>query len=148
MNLERYDYFASNDFRDYEFYSEGPNGKIRKAVRFTKINKEEPVFYNLGFGDISEETDSIDDRIVSNNNDRDLVLATVAKTVVDFTNIYGNHYIFAIGSTPARTRLYQMGISKLWHEIKTDFEVLGFKNAVWSPFEKNVNYEAFLVRKK
>jgi len=54
MNLEHYTYFASNDFKDCEFYSEGPKGRIRKAVRFTKISDEGPAFYNLGFGDISE----------------------------------------------------------------------------------------------
>jgi hypothetical protein len=148
MNLERYPYLAKNDFQDYEFYSDGPNGRIKKAVRFTKINDDEPVFYNLGFGDISEETDVIDDSIVSNNNDRDIVLGTVAKTIIDFTNIHGNHYIFATGSTRARTRLYQMGISRLWNEISIDFEVLGFKDGDWELFQKNVNYEAFLVKRK
>ena len=58
---------------DYEFYSEGPNGRIKKAVRFTRMTHEEPVFYNLGFGDVSQETDLIDDNIVSNNDDRDVV---------------------------------------------------------------------------
>ena len=148
MNLERYPYLVKNDFQDYEFYSEGPNGRIKKAVRFTKITDEEPAFYNLGFGDVSEETDVIDDSIVSNNHDRDMVLATVAKTVIDFTSIHGNHYIFATGSTPARTRLYQMGIAGLWDEISLDFEVLGFRSGGWEPFARNVNYDAFLVKRK
>jgi hypothetical protein len=148
MNLEHYTYFASNDFKDYEFYSEGPKGRIRKAIRFTKVNDEGYVFYNLGFGDISEEIDIIDVTIVSDNNDRDIVLATVAKAVIDFTNIHGNHYIFATGSTAVRTRLYQMSIAGLWDEIRMDFEVFGFKNGTWYPFEKNVNYEAFLVKRK
>ncbi|SHN30493.1 DUF6934 family protein [Mucilaginibacter sp. OK098] len=148
MNLERYPYLVKNNFHDYEFYSEGPNGRIKKAVRFTKINDEEPIFYNLGFGDVSEKTDAIDDSIVSNNNDRDIVLATVAKTVIDFTNIHGNHYVFATGSTPARTRLNQISISGLFNEISIDFEVLGFKDGNWQPFKKNANYEAFLVKRK
>jgi hypothetical protein len=148
MNLERYPYFAKNDFLDYEFYSEGPKGRIKKAVRFTKINNIEPVFYNLGCGDVSDQTDTIDDSTISNNDDRDIVFATVAKTVIDFTNIHGNHYIFATGSTVARTRLYQMGLSKLWDEISIDFVVLGFRKGDWEPFQKNVNYESFLVKRK
>jgi hypothetical protein len=148
MNLARYPYFAKNNFQDYEFYSAGPNGLIKKAVRFTKINDEEPFFYNLAFGDVSNETDDIDDTIVSNNDDRDMVLATVAKTVIDFTNIHGNHYVFATGSTPVRTRLYQISISALWNEIDINFEVLGFRYARWEPFKRNVNYEAFLVKRK
>ncbi|HEY9197312.1 MAG TPA: hypothetical protein VIM77_13640 [Mucilaginibacter sp.] len=148
MNLDRYPYLIKNDHLDYEFYSEGPNGRIKKAVRFTRINDEEPIVYNLGFGDVSEETDAIDDNIVSNNNDRDIVLATVARTVVDFTNIYGNPYVFAMGSTAVRTRLYQIGISRLWDEINVDFEIYGFANDEWQPFQKNVNYDAFLVKRK
>jgi hypothetical protein len=148
MNLERYPYFAKNDYHDFEFYSEGPNGRIKKAVRFLKIVDEDPAFYNLAFGDVSDETDAIDDSIVSNNNDRDMVLATVAKTVIDFTNIHGNHYVFATGSTPARTRLYQISISALLNEISKDFEVMGFKDSRWESFKKNVNYEAFLVKRK
>jgi hypothetical protein len=84
----------------------------------------EPIIYNLAFGDIPDGTDMIDDAVVSNNDDRDMILATVANTIFDFTNNYGKHYIFATGSTPARTRLYQMGISSLWNEISIDFAVL------------------------
>jgi hypothetical protein len=148
MNLERYTYFTNNDFLDYEFYSEGPKGKIKKVVRFTKITDKEPIVYNLGFGDADEETGVFDDSIITNNKDRDLVLATVANTIIDFTNYYGNHYIFASGSTPARTRLYQIGISGIWEEISKDFEIYGLKEDNWHSFEKNVNYDAFLVKRK
>ena len=68
MNLDHYTYFASNDFKDYEFCSEGPKGRIRKAIRFTKVIDQGYVFYYLGFGDISEETDIIDDTIVRRDN--------------------------------------------------------------------------------
>jgi len=147
MKLERYPYFASNDFKNYIFYSNGPKGQIKKGVRFSKMNNN-PIMYNLAFGDIAEGTDVIDDMAVSNNNDRDLVLATVANTIFDFTNNYGNHYIFAIGSTSVRTRLYQMGIVGLWNEISIDFDVYGFKDGSWHTFQENVNYKAFLVKRK
>ena len=86
----------------------------------------EPIIYDLAFGDIPDGTDMIDDAVVSNNNDWDMVLAPVANTIFDFSNNYGNHYIFATDSAPARTRLYQMGITGLWNEISVDFIVLGF----------------------
>lgn len=147
MNLARYPYLANNNFNNYEFYSDGPKGRIKKGVRFSLMNNE-PMIYNLAFGDITEGTDLIDDAVVSNNNDRDMVLATVANTIFDFSNNYGNHYIFATGSTPARTRLYQMGITSLWNEISIDFAVLGFKDGSWQAFQSNINYEAFLVKRK
>jgi hypothetical protein len=85
---------------------------------------------------------------VTNNEDKNKVLATVGNTIIDFTNYYGSHYIYAEGSTPARTRLYQMGIANLWDEINTQFWVYGLRDDNWYLFEKNVNYDAFLVKRK
>lgn len=147
MNLERYPYFASDDFKNYYFYSSGPNGQIKKGVRFSKMS-DHPIMYNLAFGDMSGHTDMIDDLVISNNNDRDIVLATVANTIFDFTANYGNHYIFARGSTPSRTRLYQIGITAMLVDIKRNFDVYGFKNGLWRSFQKNTNYTAFLVKRK
>jgi hypothetical protein len=147
MNLDRYTYFASNDFKDYEFYSTGPKGRIKKSVLFTRIVAES-TFYNLAFGDIDPDTDLLDDTVVTDNNDRDLVLATVASTINNFSDRYGNHFIYAEGSTAARTRLYQISISALWEEIRLNFDVYGFKDGEWHKFQKNVNYEAFFVKRK
>jgi hypothetical protein len=148
MNLDRYTYFASNNFKDYEFYSDGPKGRIKKIIRFTEIQIGGTTVYNLGFGDANSETNSIDDNIVTNNEDTDKVLATVANTIFDFTDYYGNFYIYAKGSTASRTRLYQISIARLWADINRDFELYGLKEDSWYKFERNVNYDAFLVRKK
>jgi len=148
MNLERYNYFT-NDYQAYEFFSEGPKGRIRKLVIFTKIPDTEPAIYNLAFGDAHPVSGKIDDEVISNNEDRDIVLATVANTIATFCDHYGNKYIYAEGSTPSRTRLYQMGIAGIWDEISTDFEVFGLKNGYWQSFNPNgVNYDAFLVKRK
>lgn len=148
MNLGRYNYFT-NDYQAYEFYSEGPKGRIRKLVIFTRIPDTDPEIYNLAFGDAHPVTGKLDDEVISNNEDRDIVLATVANTIATFCDHYGNHYIYAEGSTPSRTRLYQMGIAGLWDEINTDFEVFGLKENNWHKFEPNgVNYQAFLVKRK
>jgi len=149
MNLERYVYFNSNDYQDYEFYSEGPKGRIRKLVTFTKITGAESPTYNLAFGDPHPDTGKLDDTVISNNQDRDIVLATVANTITEFCNHHGNHYIYAKGSSPSRTRLYQMGITGLWEEISMDFDVYGLKDNDWQKFKPNsINYEAFLVKRK
>ncbi len=147
MNLPRYAYYASADQQYFSFYSEGPNGRIKKVVVYSKMSNE-PEVYNLAFGDENPDTHQINDDVRSNNNDRDLVLATVAITVNEFSEKHGNHYIYAVGGTPARTRLYQMSISRLIDEIRQDFEILGYKDDNWHEFETNVNYEAFLVRRK
>jgi hypothetical protein len=146
MHLNRYDSYTT-DFQSYEFYSEGPKGRVKKTVLFEKA-QDNPIIYNLGFGDVDPETGLVSDTIRTDNKDRDKVLATVADTIHIFCDHYGNHYIYARGSTPVRTRLYQMSICRLWEEISTDFIVYGVINGIAMDFQKNVNYDGFLVKRK
>ena len=146
MNLPHYNYLTS-DFQAYEFYSEGPKGQIKKVVTFSRI-RDAPPTYNLTLVDVNSITGLTSDLVVSDNGDRDVILATVAYTVKDFSAHYGNHFVYAEGSTPVRTRLYQMGIAGLLEEISVDFDVYGVIEHIASPFQKNVNYDAFLVKRK
>ncbi len=130
----------------FEFISEGKKGKIPKLVKFTETNI--PEVYNLAFGDKDIVSGQIDDKVVSNNGDSEKVLATVVATVYAFTDKYHNCWIFAMGSTKVRTRLYRMGITKYVTEVKKDFEVLGLLEGNWHPFKIGVDYEAFLVKRK
>lgn len=148
MNDEFYPYRASESYLNYEFFSVGPKGKIRKVVRFTPRNAGGVTYFNLGFGDWNEIKKRIDDRIISNNQDRDKILATVALTVLEFTDHFPDVWVYAQGSTSSRTRLYQMGVSKHWENIKPLLHVFGYLGGQWQPFRKSVNYEAFIVRRK
>ncbi len=56
--------------------------------------------------------------------------------------------VYAKGSTPSRTRLYQMGIAANFKEISSLLHIYGFLNGNWHQFEKNINYEAFFVLRK
>jgi hypothetical protein len=147
MNLDHYPYSPSQNFKNYYFYSEGSNGRIKKTVIYSVL-WDDPLVYNLAFGDEDSKTGTISDTAKSNNQDRHKVLATVASTVIDFINTYGNFPIYAQGSTPSRTRLYQLSIANLLDEINMEFTVMGFRNNHWELFQRNVNYEAFLVEKK
>jgi hypothetical protein len=99
-------------------------------------------------GDWLEAEDRLSDTVVSNNMDREKVLATVAAIVVDFTASIPHAVIFAEGNTPSRNRLYQMGISANWQVIDEYFDLHGFKDDKWERFQKNRNYESFLLRRK
>jgi len=147
MNLPRYDYTPSENFTDYEFYSEGPNGQIKKMITFTVVQEQPFLIYNLAFGDVNENGD-INDAVTSNNEDRDKVLATVAHSIHDFCDKHGNHLIFAQGSNAVRTRLYQMSISRNLDEVIQDFDIKGLTDNGWEPFTRNVNYKAFLTNRK
>jgi hypothetical protein len=145
MHLQRYTYKTNESYLDYEFLSVGPRGTVRKVIRFTQIRTG---IFNLGFGDLDEETGEISDTIVTNNNDSRKVLATVAATVHDFTLQYPGAVIIAKGSTHSRTRLYRMGITNNWAGISPDFEIFGLKGLLWELFEAGNDYEAFLIRRK
>lgn len=133
-------------FKSFEFISEGPNGAIQKIINYSETKLKN--VYNLSFGDISDKTGEADDLSITNNRDSRKVLATVAATLYVFTNNYPDAIVFATGSTQSRTRLYRMLISNNLEYIEQDFLISGFTGIHWEPFRKNINYEAFLVRKK
>ena len=145
LNLDKYSYRTNSSYLDYEFESTGPNGIIKKIARFIEIGTN---IFNFGFGDLNEKTGEINDTIVSNNEDGDKVLGTVASIIYDFTSLYLKAAVFIQGTTQARTRRYQMGINKYWEQISPIFEVFGLRNEKWEPFRKGENYDAFLGRRK
>ena len=145
MHLPKYPYKTSEKFLDYLFVSEGPKGKIKKVVRYLQIDEG---VYNLGFGDLDGETGKVNDRVTTDNKDGLKVLATVANTIIDFSNQYPDASVLIKGSTPSRTRMYRIGITKVWHEISAYFEIWGFVRGEWKPFTSQGEYEAFLVRRK
>jgi len=125
MGNERYEVKAESDAMTFEFISARPKGKIPKLVIYSKISKKN--LSNLGFGDKDLSTSKIDDLVVTDNKNSQKVLATVAFTVYIFLNKYPNAFVTATGSTKARTRLYQIGISNNLQKISIDFNILGKK---------------------
>lgn len=145
MHRDRYASFSNAEHSTYEFLSFGPKGTVKKVVKYTEI---EPGVFNLGFGDWDERAQKVRDDIRTNNADRNKVLATVAATVIDFMKHHPDAILVAEGSTPARTRLYQLGISGSWHEISQLFEVKGLREGAWEDFQGGKNYKAFAIRAK
>jgi hypothetical protein len=147
MNLERYPYAVSASLLVYTFESVGPKGGIQKMVRYDLQNVGGISFFNLVFGNCSEGG-AIDTLTVSNNGDRAKLLSTVAATVLEVTSHFPDIRVYAKGSTPARTRLYQMGIFHHWELIAPVFDVYAFTRGSWVRAKRCGNYEAFVVRRK
>ena len=150
MNYDKYEnVLGSGDSLEFEFISEGSNGKFTKTVQFTQTN--DPGIFNLGFGDRLENGE-IDDLIRNNNQDRNKILATIAAIVYEFTAVYPERMVFFTGSTPERTRLYRMALSLNLNELRNDFEIYGVNlignESVVELFRKGKNYNGFLVRRK
>jgi hypothetical protein len=146
MKLPKYELKAEKSLHVYEFISEGPKGRIPKLIKFSETALKG--FYNLAFGDKDLKTGEINDIVVSNNGDSEQVLATVVSAVYAFTDYEKLAWVYATGSTKSRTRLYRSGITKYHEEIKNDFEIYGLREGEWEEFKKEIDYTAFVVRRK
>ena len=147
MDLERYKIENNVNSVYFEFISIGNKGSIVKVIKYTKIN-EDPLVYNLGFGDKNLTYQTIDDRAVTNNGDTDRVLATVAFTIYAFYQEYPDANVYLSGSTASRTRLYQININKFHAHISRDFIIYGELEQGFERFKKGVNYQGFFIIKK
>lgn len=147
MKYPKYEYSADEELYYFEFTSVGIKGEIKKIIEYSKMNVSN--VYNLAFGDYDENTDSINDKVITNNGDSQKVLATVASSVYAFTAKYQDSWIFATGSNEARTRLYRMGITNNLIEIRQDFYVYGMKmDETFEEFIVGEDYLGFLVTRK
>jgi hypothetical protein len=95
-------------------------------VRFSPQNANGITYFNLGFADWNEEKKQVDDRIITNNQDREKILATVASTVLEFTRHFPDVMVYAKGSSPegqdyTRWDLWQIGKRLSLYCMFTDF---------------------------
>lgn len=146
MKIDRYALKSESGLTVFEFISEGPQGTIRKMIHFQETN--EPGLYNLAFGDKNSDTDEMDDLSVSNNGDSEKVLATVVAALYAFFDKHPDAFVYATGSTAARTRLYRMGITKFREEMQQDFSLFGQVGDNFVPFETGKAYIGFLAQRK
>ena len=146
MRLDRYELKADAQLTTFDFLSEGPKGKIGNIIQFSLVNQNN--LYNLAFGDRNYLTGEIDDKVVTDNGDSEKILATVVAAVYAFCDKVPEAWIYATGSTAARTRLYRMGINKYYDIVQSDFEMFGQTHSEWERFEKGKDYQAFVVQRK
>lgn len=146
MQEDIYPLTISKTAMAYEFVSIGTKGSIDKLVIYSETEFEK--VYNLGFGDKDPRTNKISDTVITNNGDAHKVLLTVASTLYFFTERFKDVLVFLAGSSKSRTRLYRIAISNHFRLISADFEVYGSYHGRWTLFEKNTDYEAFIVKRK
>jgi hypothetical protein len=150
MNYSKYNLEVSSDYEIFEFVSKGVKGEKKKIVQFSATAATN--LYNLGFGDkLSDGT--LDDNSISNNGDMEMVLATVAATVYEYTSKYPERSVIFAGSSESRTRLYRMAVFKNFEELSMDFVIFGViklanGNLAKVSFIPDINYVAFIVSRK
>ncbi|HEY8897703.1 MAG TPA: hypothetical protein VIM79_22915 [Niastella sp.] len=148
MNYEAYtDIREGRDLRTFTFVSIGKKGAIPKCIFFepTPI----PYVYNFAFGNLLDNG-GIDDASVSDNGDRNKILATLAKIIYQYTHKYPERKIYFRGSTEERTRLYRMAVGLNLEELSNDFEIYAEvdDSEDFVPFCKNMKINAFLIKRK
>ena len=144
MNRERYDLIGDITNTNFYFFSIGPKGVIWKKIEFKHLDNNQ---YNLCFGDWDDPLQKIDDLARTNNKDRDKVFNTIASAVVEFLKHYPGACVSVRGSTPARTRLFQMLIKANWIELSMVVDIYGYLNGEWRQIDRQKKYEAFMASK-
>jgi len=76
------------------------------------------------------------------------VLATVVAALYAFFDKHPDAFVYATGSTKARTRLYRMGITRFYEEMSQDFDLYGQVGDEFSEFAVGKEYVGFLALKK
>lgn len=144
MTQPFYSFISSVEAQRFDFMSEGPR-TIHKAVIYQKLPR--PAAYNLVLVDVSD-SNQLDDFSVSDNGDRDKVLATVVQTLFSFFNQHPNASVSFTGSTPARTRLYQAAIARELDRARERLDIYGLVDGQPEPFERNKVYAGFVIFQK
>jgi len=154
VELEEYkNYLDYVDILDScKFYSIGKSGNFELRMLITREKGSANMNdFNLGFGVWNDEIKDIDDGVETRNGDMQQILATVAKRSLEFLEKYPNAELFAKGSTPSRTRLYQMEISKFIDDVPKNLRIEGLitkNNIGFVNFQKGINFDAFLLSAK
>lgn len=155
MKHLKYDLYRNTNTTIFEFKSIGPNGEITKVIIFNATQSKE--IYNLALGDLVynevQKRYTLDDSIITNNGDRNKILATVASSVYIFTEKYPKKMVFFKGSTLARTRLYRRALSINLEELSETFIIFGtikneFGNVNSVPFKSNGDFFGFIIKRK
>lgn len=147
MKYEVYsDLHIDEDLSKFEFVSVGKNGPILKRITFIPTELQE--VYILAFGDIGKNNE-IDDHSISNNGDRNKILATVVNVIETYTNRFPERWIYFCGSTKERTRLYRMAVGLNLDELSKKFEIFAeMDNGEYVHFHKNMETSGFLIKRK
>jgi len=143
--FEHYEYTVDENFDQFEFESDGPKGKIQKIVKLRYVTRN---MYLISFGDLDPITRRLNDKAISNNSDTAKVVFTLAKIILDFTELFPEARLFFTGSTKSRTRLYQMMINKYRDMIQTIFTIDAYYNGEEETFILGRNYNSFVVSRK
>lgn len=137
--------YIKDAYSIFDFFSIGPRGIILKRIVFIPTTSAR--VYNLSFGDVTLNGE-MSSYSVSDNGDRNKILATVAYAVDIYLEEYPDRYVFFTGSTDGRTRLYRMAVALNFDELSLKFDIYCQTDRGIIPFQKNIPTTGILVKRK
>jgi hypothetical protein len=143
MKQEYYEYYSDNQCLYFEFESVSKSKTVKKIIVFSPLENNQNL-YNLALADANEDG-SFSDKAVTNNDDMEKVIATVIQAILRFFEKYPSKWVYIEGSTPDRTRLYRIVISKELLEVKKIVDIYGILGAEIEEFIKNRAYDSFVL---
>ncbi len=146
MKSEFYNFNANESALSFEFQSVSDKKIINKIVVYSPF-PDNPQLFNLALGDILENGE-VSDLIVSNNADMEKVIATIVQTMFCFFEKHPECFIYFKGSTPERTRLYRIIISRELQEANKVFQIYGILDSEITVFQLNCSYDSFVIALK
>jgi hypothetical protein len=152
MNEDRYIAIENNsDYSTFTFFSEGRYGSLLKIVRFDLIPFRAKT-YNLSLGTVVS-TNEVDYNTITNNGDRNRVLATVALIIYIFLEKHPECKIYITGNDARRTILYQRAITYGYKELNQSLNIYGdISNEEqlfdFEVFDLTKNYNGFLIESR
>ena len=146
MKQQFYKYLRDEECLWFEFESVSEHKTVKKVIVFSAINDRNDIF-NLGLVDALDDG-SYSDKSVTNNQDLEKVMATVIRALLLFFEKHPTKMVYIQGSTKERTRLYQIIVARELSEVEKIFTIFGLKESYSEPFQKNQNYDAFVLALK
>ncbi len=145
-------YMPERDSMFFTFWSNGKNGAIPKAILYAPIKKNDNIYYNVGFGDITIDpvsgTLTLDDKKESNNGDVVMILYTVVSSISLFFDYHPKGTIHLTGSNRQRMEIYQKLIARHWNDIKSNYVVRGSRGEIDEDFQTGVLYAYILISQR
>lgn len=143
MDQPFYQFSILDNAHRFDFVSEG-NRSIKKSVIYFATTV--PDLYSLTLADVQEDN-SLDVYVISDNGDMPKILSTVFHSISSFLVTYPNATVGFKGSTPSRTRLYQIAIAHELDRALHRFKIWGIRsdNSQPEPFQGSTRYEVFFI---
>lgn len=142
MQATPYPYHVVQPQVQFHFMSMGVQGQVERVISFQELRMASHCYYQLE----TRTLQGIDGACaLTGNGDKKRMLLTIACIILHYLQQYPHRYVFLMGHTEARTRLYQQSLLPLLQGAAAAPLVFGFNGLQWESFQPKQYYHAFII---